>query len=96
MAMLLPILAGAAASGAAGLAGSFGSRLGNKISDVFGFKKGGIVQGKRGEPKMIMAHAGELVVPAHLVSKLKSVMKKTGQKVKKPPMKSKPVKRKKK
>jgi hypothetical protein len=39
--------------------------LGPGIGKLLGFQEGGIVPGIRGTPKLILAHAGETVLPTH-------------------------------
>jgi hypothetical protein len=42
--------------------------LGSGIGKILGFDEGGVVPGVKGTPRLIMAHAGETVLPTHKTS----------------------------
>jgi hypothetical protein len=60
---LLGSLAGAIGSKLAPIPGVDGATLGGAIGGLMPFKNGGVVPGKRGRPKVILAHCGETVLP---------------------------------
>lgn len=70
-----------------GIAGGVGSRIGGKLGKILGFKDGGIVPGKPGQPRLALVHGGEMIIPQRT---MKTVAKRSGQKVKLPVMRPKP------
>ncbi len=81
MAFLLPFIPAiaevASIAGTGALAGGSGY-LATQALKKSGFKKGGIVEGKTGAKKLIVAHGGEMILPASVVKKVKTIMKRTG------------------
>ena len=47
------------------LPGVNGGEIGSTIGNLLPFKNGGAVGGKKGKPKVILAHGGEYVLPAN-------------------------------
>ena len=58
-----------------GTLGAVGKIGGGILGALAPFKKGGKVKGKKGTPKVILAHAGEVVVPNSLPAVQKSALK---------------------
>ena len=92
MAFLAP-LAPIALAGATGLVGTVGARVGKKLSDLFGLKKGGVT----GSAKAVKARlksatvkktgvhtlpVGSMVIPAKLANKVRAVANRKPKKVK--------------
>ena len=94
MAALLPYLALAGAAAAP----KIGSALGDGVSGAFsklrglmGFKRGGIVGGRKGAPMLAVVHGGEMIIPHEMVSTLQ---RRSGTAIKpkaKPKAKAKPA-----
>ena len=79
MAFLLPFLpAIAEAVGTGALAGG-GGYLASSALKKMGFEKGGIIQGKKGQKKLIIGHGGEMILPVSTVKKIQTIMKRKGQ-----------------
>jgi hypothetical protein len=92
MAFLAP-LAPIALAGATGLIGTVGARVGKKLSDLFGLKKGGVsgsakavkARLKRATVKKTGVHTlpvGSMVIPAKLANKVRAVANRKPKKVK--------------
>jgi hypothetical protein len=47
------------------LTGFFGGGAGMFVGKLFGFDEGGVVPGVKGTPQLVMAHAGETILPTH-------------------------------
>ena len=43
----------------------FGSGAVGAVGDFLGFDEGGVVPGPRGQPRLVVAHAGETILPTH-------------------------------
>jgi TP901 family phage tail tape measure protein len=48
-----------------GKAGSIGGSIVGGVGKILGFDDGGVVPGPRGAPRLILAHAGETILPTH-------------------------------
>ena len=92
MAFLAP-LAPIAIAGATGLVGTVGARVGKKLSDLFGLKKGGVTGSasavearlRRATVKKTGIHTlpvGSMVIPAKLAKKVRAVANREPKKVK--------------
>ena len=92
MAFLAP-LAPIALAGATGLVRTVGARVGKKLSDLFGLKKGGVTGSakavkarlKRATVKKTGVHTlpvGSMVIPAKLANKVRAVANRVPKKVK--------------
>ena len=92
MAFLTP-LAPIALAGATGLVGTVGARVGKKLSDLFGLKKGGVTGSakavkarlKRATVKKTGVHTlpvGSMVIPAKLANKVRAVANRKPKKAK--------------
>ena len=84
MAALIPIALAAGAAGASGLVGTVGARVGKRLSDLFGLKKGGVsgsaksvkARLKRATVKKTGIHTlpvGSMVIPSKLANKVRAV-----------------------
>ena len=62
---LLGNLAGSLGSKFLPIPGVNGGELGGAIGGLMPFKNGGKVPGKKGKPKLILAHGGEFVLPSN-------------------------------
>ena len=93
MAALIPIALAAGAAGASGLVGTVGARVGKKLSDLFGLKKGGVsgsakavkARLKRATVHKTAVHTlpvGSMVIPAKLANKVRAVANRVPKKVK--------------
>ncbi len=60
---LLGSLAGSIGSKLIPIPGVDGAALGGFLGGLTGFKTGGTVPGRRGRPRAILAHSGEIVLP---------------------------------
>jgi hypothetical protein len=49
-----------------GSAASIGSAVGGFAGNLLPFKYGGKVPGKKGQPKIILAHSGEFILPVNV------------------------------
>jgi hypothetical protein len=64
----LPAAFGVASKGASGVGGNSLSGLASLVSflpRILGFDTGGVVPGRLGDPKLVLAHAGETILPTH-------------------------------
>ena len=93
MAALIPIALAAGAAGASGLVGTVGARVGKRLSDLFGLKKGGVAGSaksvkarlKRATVRKTGIHTlpiGSMVIPAKLANKVRQVANRVPKKVK--------------
>ena len=93
MAALIPIALAAGSAGAAGLVGTVGSRVGKKLSDLFGLRKGGVsgsssavkARLRRATVRKTAVHTlpvGSMVIPAKLAKKVRAVANRVPKKVK--------------
>ena len=94
MAALIPIALAAGAAGASGLVGTVGARVGKRLSDLFGLKRGGVAGGsakavkarlKRATVRKTGIHTlpvGSMVIPAKLANKVRAVANRKPKKVK--------------
>ena len=93
MAALIPIALAAGAAGASGLVGTVGARVGKKLSDLFGLKKGGVsgsakavkARLKKATVRKTGVHTlpiGSMVIPAKLANKVRAVANRKPKKVK--------------
>ena len=60
---ILGNVAGGLGSKVLPLQGVNGGEIGSSIGNLLPFSNGGVVPGKRGRPKVILAHCGETVLP---------------------------------
>ena len=80
MAFLLPFLPAIAEAVGTGIVSGASGYGATKLLKKMGFKKGGVVQGKKNSKQLIVAHAGEMILPVNMVSKVKAIMKRRGVK----------------
>ena len=62
---LLGTIAGGLGSKFLPIPGVNGSQLGGAIGGLMPFKNGGKIPGKKGKPKLILAHGQEYILPAN-------------------------------
>jgi hypothetical protein len=60
---LLGSLAGSIGSKVLPIPGIDGGALGGFLGGLTGFKNGGVIPGKRGQPRVVLCNGGETVIP---------------------------------
>lgn len=67
--IITPLIEGLKKALTAGSSGGggfdFGNFFGSIAKGLFGFDEGGVVPGRIGQPRLVMAHAGETILPTH-------------------------------